>query len=142
MKQRPWIPVAVVLALLLAATVVAGFGLRDRLSAAALVLDPTVEPGLALVLETSDDIGAPACADQAAIAAQIRAFHVAVDAAADEATANGDVPAELSSTRTTFDSFLLKSAIARSAAGKYQLLVRAQSGPQGWCVDEAVFSPE
>lgn len=146
MKQRPWVAVAVVLAVLIGATVAAGFGLRDRLSDASLVLEPTTDPGLALALQTSDDFGAPACTDASLIAGEIRAFYAAVAQSAVAAEAEGEVkgddPAELSSTRPTFDSFLLQSAIARVAAGKHQLVVRARPGDQGWCVDEAVFSSE
>jgi hypothetical protein len=142
MKQRPWIAVALVLTVLLVVTAAAGFGLRSRLSDASVVLEPTIDPRLAVELQTSDDLGAPACTDGSAIADVIRAFHDAVDQAAAAAESNGEEPVEFSSTSPTFDSFLLESAIVRVAAGKHQLLVRARSGAQGWCLDEAEFTSE
>lgn len=141
MKQRPWIPVAAVLVLLLAGTVASGFWLRDRLDAAAAVLDPLVEPDLAEIVVADDDLGVPLCADTDVIG-ELRAFHEEVATSRAEAEADGDVVPELTSTRTSFDSFLLESATARIAAGKNSLVVWARPANGAWCVDDAEFSTE
>ncbi len=142
MKQRPWMTVAAVLVVLLAGTLASGVWLRGRLDDAAEVLDAAVDPALAERIGSTDDIGVPVCDDPAAVAEEIRAFHAAVDGARAEAESKNESTPDLTSTRASFDSFLLESAIARVASGKHQLLVRARPDGDGWCVDDVVFSTE
>ena len=143
MRQRLWIPVAVVLVALLIGTVIAGVFLRDRLEGAAAVLEPVVEPSLADTIVDSDELGVPICDDAGDVLGEVRAFHVAVAEAQAEARADGSPVPELTSTAATFDSFLLETATARTAAGTRSLVVRARpDGSGGWCVVEAEFSTE
>lgn len=134
--------VAAVLVVLLAGTLSAGVWLRGRLDDAAEVLDAAVDPGLAERIGSTDDIGVPVCDDPAGAADEIRAFHAAVDAERNDAEAKNESASDLTSTRASFDSFLLESAIARLASGKHQLLVRARPDGEGWCIDDVVFSTE
>lgn len=129
MKKRPWIPIAVVLLVLLGATLAVGSVVRSRLAEAELVLEPLMEP------EIVDDFGGdvfpvPACDEANDFPEQFGDFYTAV---------GGD---EISMTNPSFDSFLLESAVARLASGKHQLLLRARSGSGVWCLDEAVFTTE
>ncbi len=142
MKQRPVMMVAAVLVVLLAGTLVAGVWLRDRLEAASVALDAAVDPALAESIVASDVIGAPVCGDPAQAADEIRAFHAVLAEARAEAEANNETVPELTTTQPSFDSFLLETAIARLASGKHQLLVRARSAGDGWCIDDVVFSTE
>ena len=142
MKQRLWVPIAAVLAVLLAGTVAAGFFLRDRLEGAAAVLDTVVDPAMADTLARGDDLGVPVCGEASPVLAEVQAFHLAVAEAQDEARAEGTSIPELVATSATFDSFLLETATARSAAGTLSLVVRARPDDGAWCVDEVEFLTE
>lgn len=132
MKNRPWIPIAVVLLILLGSTVAIGSVVRSRLVEAELVIRPFMEPGVVETLGSGADAPAPPCQSGVEIAEQVQAFYSAVDRDA----------GELSTTNPTFDSFLLESALARVSADKHQLLLKARSNDGVWCIDEAVFSTE
>lgn len=129
MKKRPWIPIAVVLLVLLGATIAVGSVVRSRLAEAELVLEPLMQSEIVETLE-GDAFPVPECDDANDFPEQFGEFYAAV---------GGD---EVSMTDPSFDSFLLESAVARLASGKHQLLLRARSGSGVWCLDEAVFTTE
>jgi hypothetical protein len=142
MKKRPWIPIAVVLLVLLGATVMVGNIVRSRLSEAESVLQPFMEPEAIDFIDGGEGLPAATCGGPAEIVTPIRAFHEAVDTDRARAIDEGGTPVEISTTDPTFDSFLLASAIARVSSGPHQLLLRARPGDGDWCVDEIVFSTE
>lgn len=142
MKKRPWIPIALVLLVLLGATLVAGSALRSRLSQAELALEPFMAPDLVDVIGNGDDFPTPPCQGAPEIANAIRGFYEALEIERIAAIEAGNSPIEISTTDPTFDSFMLKSAIARMTAGKHQLLLHARPGSGAWCVDEVEFNTE
>lgn len=126
MTRRPWVPIAAVLAVLLVGTLIAGSLLRNRLDDARVVLEPAIESVAA---------GEPrldARCDGAAVDGPVDAFLDAVD--------QDELAGEVSVTAATFDSFLLRTAIARAGAGDHQLVVRAEPLDGAWCLAEAEFS--
>lgn len=141
MTKRPWIPVALVLVLLIAATLAIGTQLRSRLSDAEAALAPflTVDPPALL----DDPVAlAEASCDGALVEDPMRAFYDAVEAARSEAAIDDAEPAELIVTDPTFDSFLLESAIARLTAGDRRLLLRAREVDGAWCLADVEFTTE
>ena len=130
MKKRLWIPIAVVLVMLVGATLAVGSVLRTRLADAEAVLVPFTQREAAAL--TNDDAALPACETDNDIAEQVQSFYAAVDEGA----------SDLFITDPTFDSFLLESAIARVNTDTHQLLLRARMVAGEWCLGEAVFSTE
>lgn len=129
MTKRPWIPIAVVLLVLLGATVLVGSLIRSRLSDAEVVLEPFMEPS---VVSDGTDLLAESCEAGTEIARHVQDFYAAIERGDDE----------ISTTGPTFDSFLLESAIARVVAGDHQLFLQARSSNGAWCIDFAEFTTD
>lgn len=142
MNKRPWIPIAVVLLVLLGATLLVGRSVRSRLSEAELALAPFIDQNIMAVIGDGADFPTPPCGDADAIAETLRGFYDAVEVDRQAAVDAGSAPPEISTTDPTFDSFLLESAIARLDSGNHQVLLRARPGSDGWCVEEADFTTE
>ena len=141
MTKRPWIPVALVLVLLIGATLAVGTQLRSRLSGAEAALTPLLTAEPPALLADAAALGEVSCRG-ALVEEPMRAFYDAVDVAGREATAEDLEPAEVIVTDPTFDSFLLESAIARLTAGDHQLLLRAREVDGSWCLADVEFTTE
>lgn len=140
--KRPWIPIAVVLALLIASTLVIGSVMRSRLADAEASLDPYLDTDVIASINGAPDLPTPPCGRPDEIAAALREFSRAVEEDRATAEENGEDPALVITTDPTFDSFLLRSSTARLTAGRQQLLLRARPSEDGWCVADATFQTE
>lgn len=131
MKKRPWIPIAVVLLVLVGATLAVGSVVRSRLAEAELALQPFMQPDVVGLIDDGD-APLPICAGSGDVEASLQDFYAAAALEDDE----------ISTTSPSFDSFFLESAIARAAAGKHQLLLKALPERGVWCLSEADFTTE
>lgn len=131
MTKRPWIPIAVVLLVLVSATLVVGSIVRSRLAEADLALTPFLQPDVVDLVD-SGDTSLPICAESDGVAVALQEFYAAAALEDDD----------ISITNPSFDSFFLESAIARAASGKHQLLLKALPRDGAWCLSEADFTTE
>jgi len=142
MTKRPWAPVALILVLLIGVTLIVGTQVRARLTGAEDALAPFLSEEPPSVLGDPVALADAACGDPRVVEEGLRSFYDAVDADRIDDEAEGRSPVDMVITDPSFDSFLLRSAIARLTVDDRRLLLRTRHQSGVWCLADAEFSTE